>query len=144
MAPEPHSFALRILNRGGVLELAIRPVDLEALHLGTLQCCSREIWWVLRRSGSAGATENTPSAWLWRTPWRRGSRRFLAPGGPSQDREKFADAWRRWVEGQFPVEGMMHLPQPPSVARVRPTAPVVALAKAVPKAAPKPPPQEGP
>ena len=47
------------------------------------------------------------------------------------DREKFADAWRRWVEEQFPVGGMLHLPHPPSV----PPAP---------KAAPKPPPKRSP
>ena len=65
------------------------------------------------------------------------------------DREKFADAWRRWVEEQFPVGGMLHLPQPPSVPPVRPAAPPAAAAKPAPKAAPKqapkrsPPPQYG-
>ena len=42
------------------------------------------------------------------------------------------------------MEGMLHLPQPPTVSPVRPAAPTVALAKAVPKAAPKPPPKKGP
>ena len=59
------------------------------------------------------------------------------------DREKFADAWHRWVEGHFPAEGMLHLSQPPSVSPVQPAAPASAVANAVPKAAPKPPPQKG-
>ena len=59
------------------------------------------------------------------------------------DRETFADAWRRWVEEQFPVRGMLHLPQLPSVAPVGPAAPPAAVAKAVPKAALKPPPKKG-
>ena len=53
------------------------------------------------------------------------------------DREKFADAWRRWVEEKYPVGGMLHLPQPPSVPPVRPAAPQAAVAKPVPKAAAK-------
>ena len=52
--------------------------------------------------------------------------------------------WRRWVEGQFPVEGMMHLPLPPSVPPVRPAARAAAVAKVGPKAAPKPHSKKGP
>ena len=44
------------------------------------------------------------------------------------DREKFAEAWRRWMEEQFPVGGMLHLPQPPGVPPVRPAAPPAAVA----------------
>ena len=55
------------------------------------------------------------------------------------DREKFAYAWHRWVEGQFLMEGMMHLPPPPSVPPIQPAAPAFTVVKAVPKAAPKPP-----
>ena len=40
--------------------------------------------------------------------------------------------------------GMLHLPQPPSVPRVRPAAPPAAAARQAPKAAPKPPPKRGP
>ena len=71
-------------------------------------------------------------------PWLRAfsGSRWTVTG----DREKFADAWRRWVQGQFPVEGMMHLPPPPCVPPFRPTAPVVAVVKAVLKVASKPPP----
>ena len=58
-------------------------------------------------------------------------------------REKFADARRRWVEEQLPVGGMLHLPQPPSVPPFWPAAPPAAVAKPVPKAAPKPPPKKG-
>ena len=60
------------------------------------------------------------------------------------DREKFADAWRRWVEEQFSVGGMLHLPQPPSVLPVRPAASPATAARLVPKAAPKPPPKRSP
>ena len=60
------------------------------------------------------------------------------------DREKFADAWRRWVEEQFPVQGMLHLPQPPGVPPVRLAAPPAAAARSAPKAEPKPPPKRSP
>ena len=59
------------------------------------------------------------------------------------DREKFADAWRVWVEEQFPVRGMVHLPQPPSVPPVRPATPAGIVVKAVPRAASKPPSKKG-
>ena len=74
-------------------------------------------------------------------PWLRAfsTSRWKVEG----DREKFADAWRRWVEEQFPVGGMLHLPQPPSVPPVRPAAPPAAAARQAPKAAPKPPPKRG-
>ena len=55
------------------------------------------------------------------------------------DREKFADAWYRWVEGQFLVEGVMHPPPPPSVPPIQPAAPAFTVVKAVAKAAPKAP-----
>ena len=58
------------------------------------------------------------------------------------DRETFADVWRRWVEGPFLVEGILHLPPPPSLPPVRPAAPVVVVANAVPKAEPKPAPMK--
>ena len=54
------------------------------------------------------------------------------------DREDFANALRRWLVGQFSVEGMIHLPPP-----ARPAIPAVAVAKAVPKVALKPPPKKG-
>ena len=57
--------ALRMYDRGGVPEYAIRPVDLEALHLGTLSGDGGSalfLWWVLRRSGSARTMVETPSA----------------------------------------------------------------------------------
>ena len=60
------------------------------------------------------------------------------------DREKFADAWRRWVEEQFPMGGMLRLPQPPGLPPVRPAALPAAAARPAPKAAPKPPPKRSP
>ena len=50
-----------------------------------------------------------------------------------------AAEWR----SSFPWGGMLHLPQPPSVPLVRPAAPTAAVAKTVPKAAPKPPHKKG-
>ena len=52
--------------------------------------------------------------------------------------------WRRRVEGQFPVRGMLPLPQPPSVPPGRPAATPAAAAKPAPQAAPKPPPKRSP
>ena len=63
-------------------------------------------------------------------PWLRafsGSRWSIAGDGKT-----FADAWRRWVEGQFPVEEMLHVPPPPTLPPVWPAAHVVVVAKAVP------------
>ena len=60
------------------------------------------------------------------------------------DRENFADAWRRLVEEHFPVGGMLHVPQLPTVPPVRPAAPPAAMAKPVPKAEPKPPSKKPP
>ena len=75
-------------------------------------------------------------------PWLRAfsASRWKVEG----DREKFADAWRRWVKEQFPVGRMLHLPQPPSVPPVRRAAPPAAAAKPAPKAVPKPPPKRSP
>ena len=36
MALEPHSFVLRMYDRGEATELTVRPADLEALQLGAL------------------------------------------------------------------------------------------------------------
>ena len=74
-------------------------------------------------------------------PWLRAfsASRWKVEG----DREKFADAWRPWVEEQFPGAGMLHLPQPPSVPPARPAAAPAAAARQAPKAAPKPPPKRG-
>ena len=47
------------------------------------------------------------------------------------------------MEEQFPVWEMLHLPQTTSVPPVRPAAPAVAVVKAVPKVAPKPPQKKG-
>ena len=150
-ASEPHSSALRLYDRGEGTVLTVRPADLEALHLSALSGDGGEALYLQRTVAGAAATrfcrqsggdalrlvmaENMG-------PWLRAfsTSRWKVEG----DREKFADAWRRWVEEQFPVGGMLHLPQPPSVPPVRPAASPAALARPAPKAAPKPPPKRSP
>ena len=131
--------------------LTVRPADLEALHLGALSGDGGTTLYLqgtvagsaamrFRRQSRGDAlclamAENMG-------PWLRAfsTSRWKVEG----DREKFADAWRRWVEEQFPVGGMLHLPQPPSVPPVRRAAPPAAAARPAPKAAPKPPPKSSP
>ena len=150
-ALEPHSSALRLYDRGEGTVLTVRPADLEALHLSALSGDGGEALYLQGTVAGAAATrfrrqsggdalrlvmaENMG-------PWLRAfsTSRWKVEG----DREKFADAWRRWVEEQFPVGGMLHLPQPPSVPPVRPAASPAAAAKQAPKAAPKPPPKRSP
>ena len=149
-ALEPHSSALRLYDRGEGTVLTVRPADREALHLSALSGDRGEALYLQGTVAGASATrfrrqsggdalrlvmaENMG-------PWLRAfsTFRWKVEG----DREKFADAWRRWVEEQFPVGGMLHLPQPPSVPPVRPAAPPAAAARQAPKAAPKPPPKRG-
>ena len=151
MALEPHSSALRLYHRGEGTVLKVRPADLEGLHLSAL-------------SGDGGA-----ALYLQGTVAGAAARRFRQQSGGDAlrlvmagnmgpwlrafsmsrwkvegDREKFVDAWHRWVEEQFPVGGMLQLPQPPSVPPVRPAAPLAAAAKPAQKAAPKPPPKRSP
>ena len=148
---EPHSSALRLYDRGECTVLTVRPVDLEALHLSALSGNGGEALYLQGTVAGAAATrfrrqsggdalrlvmaENMG-------PWLRAfsTSRWKVEG----DREKFADAWRRGVEEQFPVGGMLHLPQPPSVPPVRPAASPAAAARPAPKAAPKPPPKRSP
>ena len=150
-ALEPHSSALRLYDRGEGTVLTVRPADLEALHLSALSGDGGEALYLQGTVAGAAATrfprqsrgdalrlvmaENMG-------PWLRAfsTSRWKVEG----DREKFADAWRRWVEEQFPVGGMLHLPQPSSVSPVRPAASPAAAARQAPKAAPKPPPKRGP
>ena len=149
-ALEPHSSALRLYDRGEGTVLTVRPADLQALHLSALSSDGGEALYLQGTVAGAAATrfrrqsggdalrlvmaENMG-------PWLRAfsASRWKVEG----DREKFADAWRHWVEEQFPVGGMLHLPQPPSVPPVRPAAPPAAAARQAPKAAPKPPPKRG-
>ena len=150
-ALEPHSSALRLYDRGQGTVLTVRPADLEALHLSALSGDGGDALYLQGTVAGAAATrfrrqsggdalrlvmaENMG-------PWLRAfsTSRWRVEG----DREKFADAWRRWVDEQFPVGGMLHLPQPPGVPPVRPAAPPAAAAKQAPKAAPKPPPKRSP
>ena len=140
-ALEPHSSALRLYDRGEGTVLTVRPADLEALHLSALSGDGGEALYLQGTVAGAAATrfrrqsggdalrlvmaENMG-------PWLRAfsTSRWKVEG----DREKFADAWRRWVEEQFPVGGMLHLPQPPSVPPVRPAASPAAAARPAPKA----------
>ena len=150
-ALEPHSSALRTFDRGEGTVLTVRPADLEALHLSALSGDGGDALYlqgIVAGAAAARFRRHTGGDALRLVmaenmgPWLRAfsTSRWKVEG----DREKFADAWRRWVEEQFPVGGMLHLPQPPSVPPVRPAAPPAAAARPAPKAAPKPPPQRSP
>ena len=130
MALEPHSSALRVYDRGENTALTIRPTHLEALHLGALSGDGGTALYLQGTVvGSAAVSFHRQSGgdylhlvmpenmglWL---------RAFSAYSWKVEgDRETFAEAWRRWVEDQFPVGGMLHLPQPPSMPSPRPAAP---------------------
>ena len=150
VALEPHSSALRLYDRGEGTVLTVRPADLQAVHLGALSGDGGAALYLqgtvtgsaavrFRRQSGGDALRLVMAENM--GPWLRAfsASRWKVEG----DREKFTDAWRRWVEEQFPVGGMLHLPQPPSVPPVRPAATSAAAAKPAPKAAPKPPPQYG-
>ena len=150
-ALERHSSALRLYDRGEGTVLTVRPADLEALHLSALSgdggealyrqgTVARAAATRFRRQSGGDALRLVMAENM--GPWLRAfsTSRWKVEG----DREKFADAWRRWVEEQFPVGGMLHLPQPPSVPPVRPAASPAAAARPAPKAAPKPPPKRSP
>ena len=151
VALEPHSWALRLYDRGEGTVLTVCPADVEALHLGALSgdggaalylqgTVARSAAMRFRRQSGGDALRVVMAENV--GPWLRAfsASRWKVEG----DREKIVDAWRRWVEEQFPVGGMLHLPQPPSVPPVRPAAPPAAAAKPAPKAAPKPPPKRSP
>ena len=150
-ALEPHSSALHLYDRGEGTVLTVRPADLEALHVSTLSGDGGEALYLQGTVAGAAATrfrrqsggdalrvvmaENMG-------PWLRAflTSRWKVEG----NREKFADAWRRWVGEQFPVGGMLHLLQLPSVPPVRPAASPAAAARQGPKAAPNQPPKRSP
>ena len=150
-ALEPHSSSLRLYDRGEGTVLTVRSADLEALHLSALSGDGGEALYLQGTVAGAAATrfrrqrggdalrlvmaENMG-------PWLRAfsTSRWKVEG----HREKFADAWRRWVEKQFPVGGTLHLPQPPSVPLVRPAASPAAAARPASNAAPTPPPKRSP
>ena len=131
--------------------LTVRPADLEALHLSALSGDRGEALYLQGTVAGAAATRfrrqsgrdalclvmaENMGPWL----WAFSASRWKVEG----DREKFADAWRRWVQGQFPVGGMLHVLQPRSMPPLRPAAPQAAAARQAPKAAPKPAPKRGP
>ena len=126
--------------------LTVRPADVEALHLGALSGDRGTALSIqgtvvgsaamrFRRQSGGDALRLVMAEKM--GPWLRAfsTSRWKVEG----DREKFADALCRWVDEQFPVGGMLHLPQPLGVPPVRPAAPLAAAAKPVPKIAPKPP-----
>ena len=151
VALEPHSLALRLYDRGEGTALTVRPASLEALHLRALSGDGGTALYLqgtlvglaamrFRRQSGRDALRlvNAENMGQWLPALS--TSRWEVEG----DREKFADAWRCWVEEQFPVGGMLHLPQPPGVPPVWPAAPPAAAAKPVPKTAPKPPPKKSP
>ena len=142
-ALEPHSSALRLYDSAEGTVLTVRPADLEALHLSALSGNGGEALYLqgtvagaattrFRRQSGGDALRLVMAENM--GPWLRAfsASRWKVEG----DREKFADAWRRWVEEQFPVGGILHLPQPPSVPAVRPAAPPAAGARQAPKGRP--------
>ena len=150
-ALEPHSSALRLYDRGEGTVLTVRPAGLEALHLSALSGDGGEALDLegtlagaaatrFRRQSGGDALRLVMAENM--RPWLRAfsTSRWKVKG----DREKFADAWRRWVEEQFPVGGMLHLLQPPSVPPVRPAASLAAAARQAPIAAHKLPPKRSP
>ena len=150
-ALEPHSSALCLYDRGEGTVLTVLFADLEALHLGALSGEEVAALYLQETVTGAAATRfrlqsGGDSLRLAMAdnmgPWLRAfsTSRWKVEG----DREKLADAWRRWVEGQFLVGGMLHLPQPPSVQPVLPAASPAAAAKPAPQAAPKLPPNKNP
>ena len=151
VALEPHSLALRLYDRGEGTVLTVRPADLEALHLGALGGDGGTALYLqgtvvgssamrFRRQSGGDALRLVLAENM--GPWLRAfsTSRLKVKG----DQEKFGDAWRRWVEEQFPVGGMLHLPQPPGPPPVQLAATQGAAAKPVAKTAPKPPPKRSP
>ena len=151
VALEPHSSALRLYDRGEGTVLTVRAADLEALHLGAVSGDGGSALYLQGTVAGSAAMRFRPQIGgdALRLvmaenmgPWLRAfsASRWKVEG----DQEKRADAWRRWVEEHFPVGGMLHLLQPPSVPPVRLAAPSAAAARPAPKAATKPPPKRSP
>ena len=150
-ALEPHSSALRLYDREEGTVLTVRPADLEALHHGALSGGGVAALYLQGTVTGAAATRfrqqsggdafclvMAENMGLWLRAFS--TSRWKVEG----EWENFADAWRRRVEEQFPVGGMLQPPQPPSVPLVRPAASRAAAARLAPQAAPKPPPKRSP
>ena len=117
VALEPHSSALRLYDRGEGTVLTVRPADVEALHLGALSGDGGTALYLegtvvgsaamrFRRQSGGDALRLVMAENM--GPWLQvfSTSRWKVGG----DREKFADAWRRWLMEQFPVGGMLYLP----------------------------------
>ena len=151
MALEPHSFALRLYDRGEATELTVRAADLEAPHLSALSSDGSAALYLqgtvagsaavrFRRQYGGNAFHLVMAENM--TPWPRAfSTSRWKIGG---DRERFAYGWRRLLEEQFPAVGMVHLPRPPSVSPVRPAPPCGRCGESGPESSTKATPQEGP
>ena len=137
---ELHSSALRLYDCGEGTVLTVRLADLEALRLGALSgdggtalylqgtlAGSAAMRFCRQSEGDALRLVMAVNMGIWLRAFPTSRWKV------ESDREKFADAWRRWVEEQFPVGGMLHLPQPPSVPPIRPAAPPAAAARPAPK-----------
>ena len=117
VALELHSSALRMYDHREATELTVRPAGLEDLHLSAMSGTGGTALYLhgtvvsssglrFRRHYGGDAFRlvmpKTMAPWLraFCTTW------WTLAG----HREKFADAWCWWVEGQFRAEGMLHLP----------------------------------
>ena len=109
-ALEPQSSALRLYDRGEGRVLTVRPADLEALHLSRLSGHGGQALYLqgtvagaattrFRRQSGGDALRLVMAEKM--GPWLRAfcASRWKVEG----DLEKFSDAWRRWVEEQFPA-----------------------------------------
>ena len=148
VALEPRSSALRQYDCGEGTVLTVRPADLEDLHLSALSGDRGEALYLqgtvagaaatrfCRQSGGAALrlvmAENM-GLWSGRSPRPGGRSRATRRSSPARG----AAGWR----SSFPVGGMLHLPQPPSVPPVWPAATPAPAARPAPRAEPKLPPK---
>ena len=126
VALEPHSSALRVYDCGESTALSVRPAVLEALHLGVLSSHEGTALYLqgtvvgsaavhFRRQCGGDAFRLVVADYM--APWLRA---FSTSSWKVEgDREKFADAWRRSVEEQFPVGGTLNLRNRPVCRRCR-------------------------
>ena len=149
VALEPHSSALRVYERGENTMLTVRSptwkpcTSVSSVATGARRCISRGPGWARPRSVSAGRVEAMPYAWSRRRTWRRGSERSPRPGGRLRATRRSslmrgAAGWR----SSFPWKGCCTCRNRPLCRRLGPQPPQP-VAKAVLKAAPKPPTKKG-
>ena len=106
VALEAHSSALRMYDRGETTELTVRPANLEAPQLGALSG-DRGTAMYLRGTVVGSAAVRFRKQYggdAFRLVMAENMARWLRAFSTSRwkiegDRERFADAWRRWVGG---------------------------------------------